>query len=181
MAPRKRNNLLPRRRRHDDDDGEDDASTIGDGAAYASSEASLGSDLEGDDNITLDSADDDNNTSAAPSPNITREQAQPFRVLPDTEAMVHGLRISGDEPIEELDYDEAAARSVSADGIKRPHYNQRTKSAQNLQTRQRIVGDPPYNSKKGYFLHDSRHAAIGGDQYASRGRGRGAHTQSHRG
>lgn len=174
--PGKRKALLPRRRRHDDE-GEEEGSTIGDPERYASSEASIESGLDNDVDVSVDSADEDETTSAA-SPVKTKPRI--FATTAETDALRNGIKVAEGETVEELNFEDTVARSASADVPKRPAA-QRTRSAQTPQTRQRGSVKPPTEPKNGYTQHDTRNSNPADQHVNNRGRGRGYAGQSNRG
>ena len=167
MPGSKRKGLLPRRRRHDDE-GEEEGSALGDVADYASTAGSLSTNAEEDGDVS-NATDGEHSVTMSPVP-LKKEPI--FTTTTDTEAMLSGLKLSTDEEVEELHFDDAGQTTASHLAV------QETRSSPTNPSKQRSYGHPMTSQRKGYFLHDDRskrQAALPmrgyGKGYGSYGRG----------
>jgi CASC3/Barentsz eIF4AIII binding len=195
VAPR-RKDMIARRRRAHDDDGEDDGSLAA-GMEDDSSQASLPSevddDADGEGSDTSDQAPPKKNgvqkqPADVPSPvtgnGRVSETTSPTKatafatVVADTEAMLNGMKISGNEgPVEEVDF-EGAVSPTQQDPASAPAVAEKPESLAERRRREhgeykrRRDADPAFvPNRGGFFMHDQRSSAAGQNGLRTAGRG----------
>lgn len=195
-APRRRN--LLRRRRRVDDEGEDEESVATEPLEDSQSEGSLRSDLDDDGDADDSDLSDVDGTrvngsadKSAPKTEIPSQDnatTQPdranFTTIPDTEAMMNGLKISDTEKAgESIDFEgpSGGAKGAEPDALLikpagRPLSIAERRRKEDEDYRRRREEDPAFIPNRGaFFMHDQRSSNMGqpGLRQFGRGRGRG--------